>query len=193
MCLGGANWSDGSLFHRQAGLVQLSTLGPDRFNVRETDWIYLRKYVNPINHELYVGFQFLKQFWNPYTISKPSYFITFLTRAVVHTRAGPVQCAGDRLHIDCQISRLADSQGSQVRHITGLGQDGQSGSSSSYHRTPWRHVFGQDGQSGSSSSYHMTPWRHVVITKEARLKCGTIWSIEGVKNVNTLFLTKFKL
>ena len=29
----------------------------------------------PINHELYVGFQFL--FWSPYKNFKPTYFITF--------------------------------------------------------------------------------------------------------------------
>ena len=34
---------------------------------------YLRKYVKPINHEPYVGSQFLKQFWNPYTIFEQFY------------------------------------------------------------------------------------------------------------------------
>ena len=38
---------------------------------------YLRKYVNPINHEPYVWFQFLKLFWNPHNIFKLSYLITF--------------------------------------------------------------------------------------------------------------------
>ena len=41
-----------------------------------------RKYVSLINHEPYVGFQVLKQFWNPYTISKPSYQITFMIRGI---------------------------------------------------------------------------------------------------------------
>ena len=43
---------------------------------------YLRKYVSPIDHEPYVRFQFLKQFWNPYTISKPSYQITFMIKGI---------------------------------------------------------------------------------------------------------------
>ena len=30
---------------------------------------YLRKYVNPINHEPWVQFQFSKLFWNPYNIT----------------------------------------------------------------------------------------------------------------------------
>ena len=37
---------------------------------------FSRIYVNPINHEPCVGFQFTKLFWNPYIISKPSYQIT---------------------------------------------------------------------------------------------------------------------
>ena len=40
----------------------------------------MREHVNPINHEPCVGFQFLKLFWNPYTISKPYYKITFMIR-----------------------------------------------------------------------------------------------------------------
>ena len=36
------------------------------------------KYVNPITHEPYVEIQFLKLFWNPYNIFKPSYFYNFL-------------------------------------------------------------------------------------------------------------------
>ena len=30
--------------------------------------MYLRKYVNPMNQEQYVKFQFLKLVWNPYSI-----------------------------------------------------------------------------------------------------------------------------
>ena len=41
------------------------------------------EHVNPINHEPCVGFQFLKLFWNPYTISKPSYQITFMIRGIL--------------------------------------------------------------------------------------------------------------
>ena len=37
----------------------------------------LRKYANPINHEQYVRFQFLKLVWNPYNMFKPSFKITF--------------------------------------------------------------------------------------------------------------------
>ena len=35
----------------------------------------LRKHVNPLNQEPYVGFQFFKLFLNPYNILKPYCFI----------------------------------------------------------------------------------------------------------------------
>ena len=52
--------------------VLCSLLGPKKLFCN----IFCR-YVNPINHEPYVQFKFLKLFWNPCTMFKPSYKITF--------------------------------------------------------------------------------------------------------------------
>ena len=40
------------------------------------------EYVNHINHEPCVWFQVLKLFWNPHTISKPFYQISFMIRGI---------------------------------------------------------------------------------------------------------------
>ena len=45
---------------------------------------YMRKYGNPINHEPKVKFQFLKLFWNPFNMFKPSYFVNFYDKTHIH-------------------------------------------------------------------------------------------------------------
>ena len=42
----------------------------------------VRKHVYPRNHEQQVQFQFLKLFWNPYNIFKPSFLSLFMIRCI---------------------------------------------------------------------------------------------------------------